>query len=307
MCRKRAATRFSSGHSLIINRIYKNLLTSDILSSIKSIPIPGQDPSLPPSAVTSKYELSPAVLRVCRQIHDEAIEILYHDNVFLIDMQSSWAWFSPLNRQYLPINAYNQHLDKVSFAASPKGFFAHKTLSKVRHLKLFISTDSPYEDPSPPSQQIFELCKLLARIRLHSLVLVAVPYSTDRNNPTLGPVCQCSNLRWIVRPFRRLRNIPGFKLIEGRESMSTVSPSLHTMLPPMLGGLVPPPAAPTYRKHPEFKKLKVELEALIRSDTPVSKLPQMYTSLVKYAQAFERNVAYKAEVSCFFEREFHIW
>lgn len=81
-------------------------------------------------------------------------------------------------------------------------------------LKVCVGTDSPYEEQHPPCQLIAELCKVLATIQPLTLKVVAVPFQAIRNDlnsvPSTYPL-----LRATLRPFRNLRNIQGFELIEG--------------------------------------------------------------------------------------------
>jgi len=67
--------------SEIRNEIYKCLLCSPILADASAITV--QDHEHAPSTLRfPNYNISPAILRTCRQIYEEAIVILYEHNTF---------------------------------------------------------------------------------------------------------------------------------------------------------------------------------------------------------------------------------
>lgn len=268
------------------NRIYKALLVNDVLADITSIPV--QPTPLPANA--SKYNLSPAILRVCRQVHEEAIEILFLDNTFIFDLQNSLAWSTPLNRRVTPNDHSHPNSYSFTFARGCREFGINPLFKRLRHVKVLVGTDCPYEDVQPLASQVYEFCKLLQTIesQVQSLQVIVVPYNGDRNHVAFGPALQFPSLRSILRPFRGMRLSKGFELIEGTEDMCTTD--LTILAPPG----VPPPSG--YKKHTSFKKLKSELETLVSSVTPISKLPKMLDNLMRYAQAFERNPKFREEM-----------
>lgn len=85
----------------IRNEIYKYLLSNPLLADAIGS---NQITHGTPTAVWTPYYLSPALLRTCRQIYEEASVILYEFNTFYFICNEPWIDdFDPETRILLPI------------------------------------------------------------------------------------------------------------------------------------------------------------------------------------------------------------
>lgn len=279
----------------IRSQIYGYLLVNDVLSTTYSIAygVPACSRTPP---IETKYDLSPALLRTCRRIYDEAELVLYGKNTFLVYCLTQEEIQCPLNRN-VPFHNTHANRDPIPFEYSSRSskVLKAKFFPPIKHWKVLIGTArSTYNDC--PSFSFFNFCENLCHKAPQTLKVVIVPYG-EKPHPCKGIHFDdehydsglCHKLRNSLLPATFLRGISKFKLLQGtEEDMKAFDKSKG-----------PHPNPP----HPDFNLVKAELETLVTGNSPVMHLSQNYECLHDYAQAFERNATYRAEMDCIWGQE----
>ncbi|TGO31912.1 hypothetical protein BHYA_0382g00050 [Botrytis hyacinthi] len=253
-----------------------------------------------------KYGLSPQVLLVCRLFYKEAKEILYGLNHFIVEslpnihLESQHAiqpvtLCSPLTRWY---NQAITHLPNISM--QKKLLRMNRGIRLVRKWRIILSAKLH----EPRSQDgLVELCRLLCELQLLSggsllreLDICIIPKGVEFKNGYLVTNAVLANtdeveMRENLVPLQLLRNIPRVSIRTARisEIPEFVCRDEWFDTPLVTNSMLP--AAP-YRHH---------LIDIIQGNSEVELSTKMFTALLKYAQAFERDPEFERAMSLSFE------
>jgi len=204
-------------------KIYGLLLINDDLADI-SIVWDNKD------GATAKYDLCPAILRTCRQIYTEAVEVLYSQNTFAIDcIGNAWddlgpAFPSPLTRfsQYEGgAKAKVKYDDKLSQKDGYKRIRPIPALSRILHWKVTVEDPTSQRGEHQKDSGISAFCKAICHTRPASLTIcMKCKDCTDDYwvkeaasfgfGPQAGALYRGSNTASyfeILEPLQMLRNI----------------------------------------------------------------------------------------------------
>ncbi|PQE28428.1 hypothetical protein CJF30_00008138 [Rutstroemia sp. NJR-2017a BBW] len=159
----------------IRDRIYKKLLCNPILAS--------------PSSVTRdslfgeelEYDLHPQLLRVCRQIYDEASRILYQCNTFYI--ACCYCREPDLgNDPHIEVSPLTRRINgRLHFRDGPTDTIYNNAMHvrKVKHWRVILST---LRDPDPSARMEWSLVDFCFAISInppHSMTVVLIPRGLD--------------------------------------------------------------------------------------------------------------------------------
>ncbi|PVH85459.1 hypothetical protein DL98DRAFT_511501 [Cadophora sp. DSE1049] len=149
--------------------IYGYLLIDPLLATTEAIE------SQFGSGATQQYELSPAILRTCKQIYEEASDILYGKNTFLVSCIGHGYGNNGDGRSELgiasllecPLSRYDRdaHLDLAEFATKSQ-------FGKVKHWRVLVSCFAGKEYGS--TTELLEFCRLLFYTQPKSVTVVSV-------------------------------------------------------------------------------------------------------------------------------------
>jgi hypothetical protein len=268
----------------IRREIYALLLTNDILSEWRSMNNWGVNAWGPPAPgitfeYTPNYDLSPELLRTCRQIYVEGCEILYGSNTYIIDCTMSEAFYSPIVRNAKP--AKGGHPGGVSHGSNPERMKDIPAIKKVQHWKLFLSTDEEVCHDTIP-QSLSGLCEAIHNTPAKSIQVFIVPQGDMFRN--MDPWHTRGNsmyhkIELLLQPLRILRNMSEFELREANvDEVRNFIPSADMSLLTPLKFL------------PGFKE---ELKSLVQRSEPSVSISHIYDNLLAYAQSFEQQPRYK--------------
>ncbi|TEY53579.1 hypothetical protein BOTCAL_0244g00070 [Botryotinia calthae] len=245
----------------------------------------------------AKYGLSPQILLVCRLFHEEGMEILYGLNHFIveslpntrleaIDAFHPFTLCSPLTRWD------NQPTEDLPTHSIQKTLLhRNQAIKFVRKWRIVLSAWL-YE---PRSQDgLAELCRLLCELQILSggsllrvLEVCIIPKGVE---DTYGYM-NTNEMREILVPLELLRNIP-------RVSIRTASIS---EIPDFVHGdewLDTPLVTESMLPTASYSRLLIHL---IQGNSEVELSTKMFTSLLEYTQAFERDGEFKNAMSLSFE------
>lgn len=300
------------------DHIYSFVLVSENLSDKSSVYVASPDPSVFPAEPaqqdfpTIKYGLSPALLRTCRQIYEEASAVLYGNNIFYIDCGSIYRASSPIfRRENRPLQLASDMVYPYDIHPPPGLIYstAHDEIksfaavTKVRRWKVFVSSHKPLRHFKCPPAGLACLCRAVCHSDLLTLDILLVPtgrmyfeeytWNVVGRRPSL-PI-EYNRLSLVLQPLQLLRNVQFLALrpapVDECRSYETSARIRHP-------GVAPTPAVP--EPNPEPIQIPTQLAAkicsVIQGNSPVIRIFEMFDNLVAYAQAFERNDVYKAEM-----------
>ncbi|CZR65103.1 uncharacterized protein PAC_15003 [Phialocephala subalpina] len=302
------------------DHIYSFVLVSESLSDKFSVHIPSLDQSLWPTdsglndEPIIKYGLSPALLRTCRQIHGEASEVLYGKNVFYVDCGSSLRISSPIFRR--DSRALQRASDllfpyeyrrpsRLGYSITHDEIKSVAAVAKVRRWKLFVSLQKPLRHIECPPAGVACLCRAICRSALLSLDIRLIPtgYLFSEENswnpwgtgPNGTPPIAYNKLNYVLQPLQALRNVQWFAIRPAPADECRTYDTISRRRPPGVANVpaVSPPAPEPVQIPPQ---LAAKIRSVVQGDSPVIRIFDMLGNLVAYAQAFERNEVYKAEM-----------
>ncbi|PVH85471.1 hypothetical protein DL98DRAFT_527476 [Cadophora sp. DSE1049] len=169
-------------------KIYEFALVNPFLSDPESI-----HPRRSQFGASVQYDLSPAILRVCKQIYNEASEVLYGKNVFVVSGLGHIWDYSPWPKLVeCPLSRY-LHLGPpeplyLEFARS-------SPVQKVRNWKLVVSADASIHRPQLATRDLVRL--IVDSPPLASFAVFAMSQNMSHRFPM--PV--------QLAPIRMLRNV----------------------------------------------------------------------------------------------------
>jgi hypothetical protein len=264
----------------IRNQIYGELLLNPILGTVESL---GDGSADGVYAGGVKYNLSPSIISACRQVRDEASEILYGKNTFFIAcMAESSNWterpgieFSPFSRKWK---------DQV-FTTGIFNFEKLSNYEKVQHWKVLISQYEIHNNGWGPTRHwsLSSLCHGLRHAAPKSLEIMIIPQQME--NSDTGHMISGGGVENILKPLKALRNVGSLTIRSAcLEDVRNLDYFKHKI---------------EYRVHesdlpnPDYEH---ELHQLITGNSPVEVLPEMYGHLLQYARSFERYEPFKFEM-----------
>ncbi|TGO44870.1 hypothetical protein BCON_0452g00020 [Botryotinia convoluta] len=244
-----------------------------------------------------KYGLSPQVLLVCRLFHEEGKEILYGLNHFIVESLPNirieslnaiqpFTLCSPLTRwdnqptTHLPTNSIQKTL-----------LHRNQGIRLVRKWRIILSARL-YELRSQDG--LVELCRLLCELQvlsggslLRELDVCIIPKGVEVKHGYLDAV----DMREILVPLELLRNIPrvSIRTASISEIPDFVCRDQWFDTPLVTKSMLP--TAP-------YRRLLIDL---MRGNSEVELSTKMFTALLEYAQAFERDPKFKKVMSLSFE------
>ncbi|KAF5873541.1 uncharacterized protein Bfra_005004 [Botrytis fragariae] len=240
----------------------------------------------------SKYGLSPQVLLVCRLFHEEGKEVLYGLNHFIVESLPNihvealeaiqpLTLCSPLTRwDNQPTNS----IQKASLQRNPG-------IRLVRKWRMILSAKLH----EPRSQDgLVELCRLLCELQilsggslLRELEVCIIPKGAEFKYGYLD----AADMRENLVPLELLRNIPSVSI---RTASISEIPDFVCRDEWFDTPLVTKSILPTV-------PYRCFLIDLIQGNSEVELSTKMFTALLEYAQAFERDPEFKNAMSLTFE------
>jgi hypothetical protein len=250
----------------IRNEVYKLLLVNDALSTTSVLSFWRKYNH---HERLEQFGLHPTILRTCRQIYDEASNVLYAANTFIIDL-TDYNWVrSPITRKWRTVGPNNM----LDFAP----------IRKVRRWRVILTADQK-ECHWPQSPAFVMFCRELYQQPLKSLEVLIQPmenpsstyqYSFNRTShfkmeEILQPLALFRNVTRL-----ELRTLKGMYLTEDMPELLDVDEIPHHIAP----------------------KLKSDLMSSAQGVSPVVLVFKMYEKLASYARSFERCERFRKEMS----------
>ncbi|KAM0194501.1 hypothetical protein ACHAPC_000975 [Botrytis cinerea] len=241
----------------------------------------------------AKYGLSPQILLVCRLFHEEGMEILYGLNQFIIeslpsirikrmDVLHPFTICSPLTRWD------NQPTTDLPTHSIQKTLLhRNQAIKFVRKWRIILSARL-YEPRSRDG--LVELCRLLCELQtlsggslLRELEVCIIPKGVEVKYGYMN----MNEMRESLVPLELLRNIP---IVSIRTASIDEIPDFAYRHKWLDTPLVTPSMLPTA----SYRRLLIHL---IRGNSEVELSTKMFTSLLEYTQAFERDAQFKNAMS----------
>lgn len=291
----------------IRTQIYEELLVNPILGTADSIK-QGSG-----CGADVKYDLCPAVLRLCHQIHDEAFSVLYGNNTFYIacvrvdnhpilqsgdweneddsDFGAGGGFLSVEGPQVelCPLTRYENCESRVPF---PVPNLRHYTsVPKVRNWRAVISRLKPSGGTWNPEWSLDHFCRSLCGNPPASLEVLILPCGLDHAQRDQYVFYDYEH---ILKPLTLLRNLKNFVI---KEACEADVPDIIQLAPDEWRDYFVDQGED--RPHYELEvpaSLKTELGTLVTSQKPIDLHHMMHKSLVNYAQAFERYRPFKIQM-----------
>lgn len=266
-----------AGQSLLVNGNTINSTpfdetpnSDDVHGDIRGTVLVGAPP--PP-----RFDLSPEILLTCRQIYQEASAVLYNTNTFVLGIYADRVGQTPLLKGKNP----DWRLPKVYNAGTIPAF------KRIKNWRLVVGT-STYVKYSRKPMGLKNFCHALCESEARSLVVSVVREKVEISRQEV--YIQHKNLMKALQPLDFLRNLTRLDLQEVNTDY------VHILdLPDVLriGAKWPGKLGTLQRVSVLSVEEKMELEELVKGNTPVETLFRAYKNLVLYARTFESNENYK--------------
>lgn len=227
--------------------------------------------------VDVKYELEPSILRVCKQVHHEAMRVLHEENIFyMLPAYHGPPWLWHVN--YSDISPLVRHRNYNHFETC---------FARVKRWKVVLQSDwvNHGHDTLSTLQNFVQLYKAMSRTRLFSIELAIVPAVLPHGHllTSNGVPRGYFTLEAILDPLQVLRNVPKLKIRDSVESdlpgrlWESIWKNSNLQLIPYSTALTLDPT------------LMQDLSRLIAGDSsPPDSMDAIYALTLKYAQCFER-------------------
>ncbi|KAL2067919.1 hypothetical protein VTL71DRAFT_16017 [Oculimacula yallundae] len=230
--------------------IYEFALVNPFLGDIDAI-----HPTRTQFGATAKSNLAPALLRTCRDIHDEALPILYGKNVFVVSglggTQDNASWAKLIE---CPLSRY-RHMEPLSSRSIV--FIDSAPMKRVQHWKLVVSGDAL---GYCPQLSIRDFCQSVVDRPMASLTILAMSrsmYESWTGGAVFRPRPVVSCLLSHLEPIKLLWKV-------GKVHFEDPSGSETSLA------------------------LQNDIKLAAESDGTAHLVFKMYPRLLHYAQAFER-------------------
>jgi hypothetical protein len=262
----------------IRNQIYGHLLVNPLISQPDSI-----NRSSTHGTIT-KLDLWPAILRVNRQIYNEASVILYGSNTFRVECL--YRHIHPMSTITRKIDTCGHHETYASMASVPAA-------RKVKNWKLVITAykGCAYEAPSP---DLVDFCRAVCDARPLSLTVLVIPEGMERqdqNSFAYEPESDVYNeLRKVLNPVELFRGVKAFQIQEATDDELPTPPAVTATHanPPRWGQ-----RTPANDRTIKPASMLTGLRIFIESEFPLEYAFKMQKNLLIYTQAFERYEPFK--------------
>lgn len=296
--------------------IYKLLLVNRKLSEVGSI---GKACN---HGKSLKFELTPAILRTCKAIRNEAEPILYGSNIFIMECMGgcgpkgfSHVPQSPLTRYTDPdfeleyLNAENEK----EFLGTEIHFDYNtlKALEKVKHWRIITSAYAPTPSNPVPAKSFVHFCQALCQQaptepqRSIDIVLALARLPATPINPKTGESqyeFSEKQLNFLLQPLRLLRDI---KLV-----INIAQSKAELLVSEQACGILPDYYLPYNLPYMDAPKVRAKLErfmnlgpnivqkycALAEDLSPIEKVFKMHKRLEDYAVCFERSERFNEDM-----------
>ena len=235
-------------------QIYRYMLFNPSLAEFSSVKKEDQ------FGATASYGLTPKVIATCKQIYQEASEVLYKDNTFFMAFvpQLIHAWPGPEAQLISPLTRFD---NRARFS----------TVSKVRRWKIMLV--GKVRTHKDAMSIMTRFCIAISDSQLKSLELLLLP-SRDENHLKLNSYGGAGRRRHLIRPLQKLRNIEKFQYRAA--TASEVPACFHSFAP---NGV-----STQFEFNTKLRKRDPELQdlqKLVQGDLLSSSLAKMYNSLVR--------------------------
>lgn len=274
-------------------QVYKHLLVDSILSTPACI----NRNNAHHHVNTVKFGLHPNILRVNRQIYDEASKVLYGDNTFRVEC------ISRATNPYYPMSAINRYFDPSGSHEKYRSLGEVSVVKKVKHWKVLISA---YRGTSlhAPSPDFVDFCRAIADTKPISLEVMVIGrglekqdsrgFSYDDNVDSYHPLVK------VTKPLKLLTNVGYFTMIDAANSELPPPPVTTSMMsyfnPPKWNDRIDAPDANWFN----YPELISNLKLIVEGNTPTELAFKMHGKLLKYAQAFERHEEFQKDMDLLF-------
>ncbi|KAI9646029.1 hypothetical protein NHQ30_005467 [Ciborinia camelliae] len=250
-------------------RIWKQLLVNPDLGEASSVTEKEN------RGAKTKYGLTPAILRVCKQTNVEGMEVLYRENTFVVCDSISHDY--QILRSACPLTRYEQveHQSKI--------------FTYVRNWRVILRTENFNNWDSPEvihglshALSILKFCRIICQSSPKSLELLLVPRKISyfpMNRHDLQ-----ADLEFALKPFSILRNIEHF----------TIRPAQLDEIPK--DAIFKNSKMRFYPTLPDPEHMS-SLINLVRGNSEVELMHEMYQSLLQYSQGFERVPEFKEDMA----------
>jgi len=242
---------------------------------------------------TVKFGLNTNILRVNRQIYDEASKVLYGDNTFRVECIARAA------NPYYPMSAINRFFDPSGRHENYWSLEKVGAVKKVKHWKVLISA---YRGTSlaAPSPDFVNFCRAIANTKPISLEVMVIGRGLEKQDPRgityEDSVDSYHPLAKVTKPLKLLTNVGHFNMIDAANSELPPPPVTSEMLsyfnPPKWNDRIDTPDMTWFNNLDLVSNLKL----LVEGNTPIELAFKMHGKLLKYAQAFERHEEFRKDM-----------
>jgi hypothetical protein len=253
----------------IRKKIYDALLVNPMLGEVAAIE---REENF---GANAKYGLFPAILRVNRQVYDEASKTLYESNRFVVDAVSFRENPKGVTGLVQPLTRF---MNLSTFPATEVDDW-YSGFSKIRDWKVIIKINIG----RPQSIYFKSFCQQVARSSLRSLEVVVLPQLKHIDRRTVA-----SRLLFTLSDLSILRGIGNLQI---RDAPTHDLVGVHTYPIPEEAYL---PIIQSLGAD-ERDQLR-HIVDLARGDSPVESLCEMYNHLADYTQLFEGYGPFKLEM-----------
>lgn len=238
-----------------------------------------------------QYGLTPALLRTCHQIHNEAKRILYGSNVFALNLTFPSGYDTPIRR------FSNMVSDLRSSTGNREAYWDSPAIGCVQHWRLILplvpepQPNDFYEpediEETPPDVRLVRFCRHLAVSPCTSLEVLIMPEVA-----VVHPVHGREPASWVplhilLKPLEILRKIQRFVL-------KNVPKSHLPIETPDPDGTFREVRAVLDESNLDYDMR--HLTRLVTGCSPVVRVFLMHEKLLAYAQAFERYEPFKHDM-----------